>query len=343
MERIEDINLKVLLKKLGRVFFYKKKSSNKVTCKIFGIPVYKRINLDYVTKKYLFGIRFYKKENSFPYIFECINREIEHHVTHLNHHINHLEIKIEEKINSFVNQITQEFFKLTHEMSNEISESLVACHLHKQVFPKYKNINEGRDVVIIATGPTLKDFKPIEDAIYIGVNRAFEYDKIMFDYLFLQDYSGATKTYINDFLSYHIESTKKFIGFIDFSAFGYSVMPDYFSNFQNVERYCTYHPMIKQQFNHDISCHPLGEHCSIVFPAIQFALWTHPKRIFIVGCDTNTKGYFNTDSENVLYLDEILAGWKKLKQFAEVYYPDIEIISVNPIGLKGMFKDEYQN
>lgn len=329
MENIEDINFKSIVKKLGRAFFYKKKSSNKVTCKIFGIPVYKRINLDHATKKYLFGIRFYKKENSVSYI--------------IDQRINHLEIKIEEKINSFVNQITQEFFKLTHETSNEISKSLVACHLHKQVFPKYKNINEGRDVVIIATGPTLKDFKPIEDAIYIGVNKAFEYDKIMFDYLFLQDYSGATKTYINDFLNYHVESTKKFIGFIDFSAFSYSVMPDYFSNLQNVERYCTYHPMINQQFNHDISCHPLGEHCSIVFPAIQFALWTHPKRIFIVGCDTNMKGYFNNNSENVLYLDEILAGWKKLKQFAEVYYPDIEIISVNPIGLKGMFKDEYQN
>ena len=34
-------------------------------------------------------------------------------------------------------------------------------------------------------------------------------------------------------------------------------------------------------------------------------------------------------------------GWKELKRFAEVYYPTTEIISVNPVGLRGMFKDLY--
>ena len=30
-----------------------------------------------------------------------------------------------------------------------------------------------------------------------------------------------------------------------------------------------------------------------------------------------------------------------MKKFAEVYYPETEIISVNPIGLKGLFRDVY--
>ena len=30
-----------------------------------------------------------------------------------------------------------------------------------------------------------------------------------------------------------------------------------------------------------------------------------------------------------------------MKEFAETYYPDTEIISINPVGLKGVFKDEF--
>jgi len=34
-------------------------------------------------------------------------------------------------------------------------------------------------------------------------------------------------------------------------------------------------------------------------------------------------------------------AWIQLKEFVELYYPETEIISINPIGLKGLFRDEY--
>ena len=37
-----------------------------------------------------------------------------------------------------------------------------------------------------------------------------------------------------------------------------------------------------------------------------------------------------------------IKNWKKLNFFANRYYPDTEIISINPVGLKGIFKDIYQ-
>ena len=40
--------------------------------------------------------------------------------------------------------------------------------------------------------------------------------------------------------------------------------------------------------------------------------------------------------------DDVIKLWLKLKKFAKTYYPDTEIISVNPVGLKGIFKDVYQ-
>lgn len=34
-------------------------------------------------------------------------------------------------------------------------------------------------------------------------------------------------------------------------------------------------------------------------------------------------------------------GYKMFKKFISIHYPSIEIISVNPVGLKGIFKDVY--
>lgn len=38
----------------------------------------------------------------------------------------------------------------------------------------------------------------------------------------------------------------------------------------------------------------------------------------------------------------MVPGWQEIKQFSDRYYPDIEIISINPVGLKGLFKEEYK-
>ena len=72
---------------------------------------------------------------------------------------------------------------------------------------------------------------------------------------------------------------------------------------------------------------------------MQFIFWTNPRRIFLVGCDCNTNGNLNRTGKNYLEVDAVLSGWKNIKDFATAFYPDTEIVSVNPVGLKGLFKD----
>ena len=225
---------------------------------------------------------------------------------------------------------------------NYISNLQRAFVVHQKTFPKYKNVNQGKDVVLVATGPSLKDFKPIENAIYLGVNKAFKYDKVKFDYLFLQDYSGATKSYIEEFCNYN---AKKFLGFIPDQIEGAlpCIIPEKYSTYPNVERYYVAHPTEKRNFTYDIATQPLGDAYSIAFPAMQFILWTNPKRIYLVGCDCSTSGYHDSKEKNNLAVDSVYDGWKCMKEFQETYYPDTEIISINPKGLKGIFKDEYTN
>lgn len=103
------------------------------------------------------------------------------------------------------------------------------------------------------------------------------------------------------------------------------------------------------EINPNLEVYPLLSRASVSFPAIHFALWTHPKRIYLVGCDCNSAPYWDAKSRDKEYLvraDEIteimLDGYKDLKQFADTCYPDVEIVSINPVGLKGIFKDLFQ-
>lgn len=85
---------------------------------------------------------------------------------------------------------------------------------------------------------------------------------------------------------------------------------------------------------------------------MQFILFTNPKRVYIVGIDcTSAAGgtHFigvarkcRDRGEDVQGLDKKHHDdWIKLKTFVETYYPNTEIISVNPVGLKGLFRDVY--
>ena len=49
--------------------------------------------------------------------------------------------------------------------------------------------------------------------------------------------------------------------------------------------------------------------------------------------------FYKKDENTNLDTQRILIGYKKIKQFAACYYPDTEIISINPVGLRGLFKD----
>ena len=220
---------------------------------------------------------------------------------------------------------------------------LPAAFLHREVFPKYRNIHAGRELVIVGAGPTLDDYDPIPEAVHVGVNKTFLCEKLSLDYLFIQDYFPDIQDAAD---AYRPGLCKKFYG--RHPDPHVAPIPERSADEAHAERYffedlptdtvCPFPP--------DISCARLGTFSSVIFPALQFALWTHPKRIYLVGCDCSSLGHCagitsKTSAEMKLPLNvnRLLYGWTKMKGFIEKYYPDVEIVSVNPVGLKGMFKD----
>ena len=55
----------------------------------------------------------------------------------------------------------------------------------------------------------------------------------------------------------------------------------------------------------------------------------------------NLNDTYEMDSSIKHQISLFKAGYARVKEFADHYYPDIEIISINPIGLQGLFKDIY--
>lgn len=230
-----------------------------------------------------------------------------------------------------------------------VQRSISTAFLHQKTFGAFKNMNKGKEVVLIGAGPSVKYFKPIKGAIYVGCNRAFLLDNIKFDYLFSIDKAGIDQ-YYEDFANYRGNNCIKFLGDQNLRK-GFQIPESYINQLENVRRYKTDAGYLPSKFSLDIDSEPLGNFCTVSLQALQFILYTNPKKIYIVGidCTVATEGHFSGKTfdnslrkESVIKNDEnSIKHYKMLKDFVENYYPDTEIISINPVRLKGIFKDEY--
>lgn len=214
---------------------------------------------------------------------------------------------------------------------------------HRKTFSKYKNCHAGKDIALVATGPTLNYFVPLNDCIYVGLNKAVSYSKIHYDYLFFQDYAHNQAREILKLMGQYRDA-KKFYGILQDAIATNWIIPESVAIRDHAERYYVisqwkYPPV---HFTYDIANEPLGDSGNVAFAAMQFIMWTNPRRVFLVGSDA-TSAYFDNSFSTNKGRDSRrwVKGWTEFKNFARTYYPDTEIISVNPVGLRGLFTDVY--
>ena len=224
-----------------------------------------------------------------------------------------------------------------------IQFSQFAAAQNQKVFPQFKNKYAGRDVAVVACGPTASSYKPIPEVVHIGVNRAIFLERVDFDYLFVSDGGGAfSREHMDRLNSYRGDKCVKFYGYQrdDVGMISESDVIKAHAYRYAMDNYLWCMREYKSRFPLDISTQPLPAPVSTVFPALQFALWTNPKRIYLVGCDCTQDGHFYTTEKNLdLHIGNILQAYKDFASFAKRFYPDTQIISINPVGLKGMFED----
>lgn len=231
-----------------------------------------------------------------------------------------------------------------------VEESLSTYQLHQNSFLPYKDMFQGKSVVICGSGPSLENYTPIEGAVHVALNRSFTYDKVKFDFVFVQDIRSMNSDIVGKLASYRNGDCVKFIGTQNGNP--ETEIPESYASECKAYRYNTdgfkWDLGGGGQFTKDISSRALGNFNTVAFPAMQFILYTNPAKVYIVGCDSARVGHFDKIEQTECTKDEldniysiIVEQWKKLKDFADFYYPKTEIISINPVGLKGIFKDVY--
>ena len=248
---------------------------------------------------------------------------------------------IKEKINRKLNQLSY---------SNAIS--IAASMTNHEAFSDIKSINTGKSVALCGAGPTLSKYKPIDNCMHIALNRALLNDSIHYEWFITDDWDGI------DFFQEEI------INFQGLKFFGHLIgvydrlIPESFCIKCGARRYYTDAYRISPYSCNivcDIDKMAIGNTLNIAMQAMQIALFTNPSIIYLVGCDAS-QGHFvqpetltkeqiarhEQDIKMAVSGARVIEMWKDIKRFAAAYYPDTRIVSINPVGLKGIFEDEYQ-
>ncbi|MBQ7866766.1 MAG: hypothetical protein IJ354_01270 [Clostridia bacterium] len=239
--------------------------------------------------------------------------------------------------------------------SNYVNALNVAASLKNQeTFGPIKNCNVGKEVAICGGGPTLKQYEPIKNAMHVALNRALLNKKIKYDWFVADDWDGVN--FFQEELAAY--DCKKFFGH-QIGGPVHRQIPESYRIKCNALRYYTDSYLVKNGFLSkpvcDIDKMAVGNMPNIALSALQIILFTNPSVIYLVGCDAS-KGHFvqpaTLNSERIavhekdlkiaVSSDRVIQKWNELKEFADAYYPETKIISINPVGLKGIFIDKYQ-
>lgn len=271
-------------------------------------------------------------------------------------------VRLQNKVNKL--------FTALEKKAVRVSGLLEGSRINSKTLEKYRCIYSGRDVVLLATGHTLNQYIPIPGAVHIGVNLALFFDKVQLDHHIWADYRGFKKwknLYEEIKSSFFAHTLTYMSGWM--TIFPKSPFEEYVYHWGGSE---DVFPLFERVGNEvvdiytlranegipiapDFSRMPISDFTSVIFHAMQFALLTNPRRIYIVGCDMNmTVGGANnhfvdrkinygmppeqcTPFHNARYHETLHYGWREMRQHCKQYFPNLEIVSINPVGLRGFF------
>lgn len=200
---------------------------------------------------------------------------------------------------------------------------------HEAAFSKFRGINKGKKIGLIATGPSLSRYISIPNIKYLGVNKIIRHSDFELDYYFIQDISGATE-YIEDIANPKNAHIQKFFGRIrDYVKIPQNTVPAFFEDLPNSHIYFTSYPV--HRFEELIDCFPLPDFGSVAFSALSFLLWTHPDTIYLIGCDCTSGYYDGKPSTNFIKLKK---GWVQAKLFLDCFIQMLKLSQLIQRGLK---------
>lgn len=312
--------------------------------KILGITVKRRyFKKGYWVKKYLGGIYKNKRndEKKVYYILGIQTKETFFKKSQKSINKDNKELPVTRKdINKILARLDDIYFNM---------QVLVQVPTVHKYFAKYKNCNAGKDVVLLAGGPTIRyyDYKN-STAIKCGVNGIIALVDNL-DYLITEDIFIWDKNLNEEIDNYKGNNCQKFYGILPQRRIKKLNKNEHFTDrirplniYNSNANIFLIEDVVRAKWAIDLETEAFGDFGGCVFSALQFIAFTHPKKILLAGCDCSKApmAYSSKrpkDSDNTLKIK----SFESFKYFVNAVYPEIEIISINPVGLKGLFKDVY--
>lgn len=238
-----------------------------------------------------------------------------------------------------------------------IANAISAAVIHPVTFAGYRNKYAGQDVVLCGSGATLNFYEPKEGAVHVAINLAIRQKKVRFDYIFSMDYRGvrAGKDEVTEYAPDHCI---KFFGYQ--GGYPDSEFPESFVTQCKAKRFVIDRDKTDMDFRSgfalDLEHEPFYNGWTSAMQALQFILYTNPRRIYLAGIDMAGYHFYEVGHEgeegtqsieqmwfspNGVLDSGMLQQFQMFKDFAAIHYPETEIISINPVRLKGLFRDEF--
>ena len=272
------------------------------------------------------------------------NPDLFHALEQIQDESKRAESACDEKLQKLQVKADQSFGRISDVWKDHYASNVVAAQNHK-TFAAYKNKHLGETVVILGAAPTLSHFDPLPHATYIGMNTAFDYEKVQLDYFFCID--NIRIPALKDIQKFKNSTCPKFFGqHSDFTAIPIDRLEKWHIPTSFIEECNNAHLFYFAQYGkyptRDISALPLNcFNASGVFTMLEFALWCGFKKIYVVGCDCTLGGHFNDEKGNPKLHQHLIRAWHLFADYTKIFHPSVKIISVNPIGLKGLYDDVY--
>lgn len=186
--------------------------------------------------------------------------------------------------------------------------------INKNTFTQFKNIYKGKKAIICGAGSSLQEYSYNNQNIHIALNKTLFFENIKFNYLFMQDYPKNQDYTLDDYNNY---DCVKFYGIIknpNVKADGISDFDLSQSSIVNkVYRYelsPVHYNNVLDDFELDIDEYTLTDAQSVLFSAIQFAVYCGFDEIELYGVDFSDINYDNLDNASVYassVVDNLLA------------------------------------
>ncbi len=278
------------------------------------------------------------------------------------------------KINLDLNSLS-EFLISNFTGALDFLQKDIEVYRHNAVFlDSIKDVIKGRNVVVYGSGPTLNYFDPkmitTEDTQQMGVNSQIINEKLKLDFFFAGDYIPLRKNKITpDTLKEKMKEgvriclTRKYGIKPNNGKFPGRYIPNSFvdelTDCANILYYTnSFKECMERKYTHLLfSSHSIGQ-----IP-LQISLLCGASKIYLVGYDQGGSFYadgrlrisyednndanadIEGDSRTKKFVsdDKAIKAFTLIKEMKKQLNLKSEIISVNPVNMKGIFTDVYTN